>query len=98
MRVQFVKTPPPAVVRGEWLAVEIRIVNESNGMVKSMSKVRLIHTICYYAVSSTRPHFRYPYMYHLLVKPAAALRATACWMQQQSHLRFLQKVRVSLLQ
>ena len=39
MRVQFVKAPPAAVQRGEWLAVEVRIVNESNGSVKITSKV-----------------------------------------------------------
>ncbi len=37
--MQFVKAPPAAVQRGEWLAVEIRIVNESNGSVKATGKV-----------------------------------------------------------
>ena len=39
MRVQFVKAAPTAVVRGEWFAIELRIVNESNSCVKIASKV-----------------------------------------------------------
>ena len=39
MRIQFVKAAPTAIVRGEWFAVELRIVNESNGCVKITSKV-----------------------------------------------------------
>jgi len=41
MRIQFVKAAPTAVVRGQWFAVDIRIVNESNGSVKITSKVTL---------------------------------------------------------
>ena len=39
MRIQFIKATPTAVVRGEWFAVDIRIVNESNSTVKITSKV-----------------------------------------------------------
>jgi hypothetical protein len=39
MRLQFVKTTPATVVRGEWFVVDVRIVNESNGSVKITSKV-----------------------------------------------------------
>lgn len=39
MRIQFIKATPSAVVRGEWFAVDIRIVNESNSTVKITSKI-----------------------------------------------------------
>jgi hypothetical protein len=46
MRVQFVKAPPASVIRGEWLLVEVRIVNESNGSIKNTGKVNLVFAIC----------------------------------------------------
>jgi hypothetical protein len=90
LRMQFVKAIPSVVVRGEWFAIDIRIVNESNGSVKITTKV--LNQVA--AVSSMffTEHLRLLQPCLSSTNPEQRSMATAYWMPPPNHPPVLMKV------